>query len=747
MTRIAPPQLAFAAGEISPLLWGRSDYVRHRSGLKKCRGFIPLPEGVATRAPGTRYMGRVLDDGPVRLIGFAFRNDDTYMLEFTPLRMRVWRLGALVTVDGDPYELVTPYGADSLPRLQAVQRADRVYFVDGLQFPQRLSRMDHDDWTIEPTPFVNGPFGEQNFDEDVTIQSSGTTGVIDGFVTLTGVGGPFGDMEVGQYLRIEALDRTAEPTWTGNTAAAAGQRMIYDGRTYQIVSFDGSGDDTGVNPPTHSEGDALASKDGPIWRYLHSGFGIVRLLTIASANSATAVVTRQLPNDVVEQATWRWQRPAWGAAVGWPRAIADFEQRLIYGGAPGAPRTIWASAIGDPLDFERGVEADDSFSFDLAARRDRQNEVRWIEEGASGLHVVTSGGHVTARPTDSGVGIGPTTTAFLRGGGDGGAAVLPAVVDGEPVYLAASRRKLQGLRYALEDDSVRAQELSQNARHILAPSAGALAWQQEPWRLMWFMLDNGELAGLTLYAEQEVFAFHRHSLCGGAVKSLAVKPTDDGASEELWLAVERVVEGDTRVFVERMQPIFFDSELEAPDASDAWHQCAAIRYAGAPVASVAGLDHLEGEAVVAWTENGAQSGVVTDGVLALDHPSASAIVGLCPAGSQVLRTLAISPQGPDGGQDGRPRRVRAVGARLLHTADGDMRAIGVDSGGRESVDATVSLARRGADAFTPVNLWSGVADYKPGSGWSEEIELEFRPAPGAPLTLVAITPTMTIGDG
>lgn len=744
MTRVAPQQVAFAAGEISALLYGRPDYIRFRTGLKRCRGFVPLPEGVATRMPGTEYLGRARGDGPVRLIDFVFRDDDSYMLEFTPLKMRVWRAGALVTTGtpAAPYELTTPYDAASLPLIQTVQSGDRVYMVDGINPPQRLSRAGHASWTIEATPFRAGPFALENDDQAVTVQASAATGT----VTLTGVGSPFAGMAAGNYLRIDAISQSDVPVWTGNAAASVGQRMSYDGRVYEIVSFDSGGTTTGANPPTHEEGDWLTSKGGPVWRYIHAGFGVVKLTAVATANSATALVVSALPDDVVSGPTWRWSGPAWSASRGWPRAIAEADQRIVYGGTATEPRSIWASRIGDPLDFARGVDADDPFGFTVAAARKRLNQIVWMDEGASGLHVATTGGVTTVRPTDQGVTIGPTTTRFLRGERTTAARILPEIVDGEPVFVSGSRRKLHGLGYVFEDDRVAAEDFSQNARHILAPGVAAMAWQEEPWRILWLALDDGQLAGLTLYARQQVVAFHRHDLCGGKVLSVAVKPSDDGAREELWLAVEREIGEDTRVFVERLALLFFEDDLDAPDPSDAWHQCAAIRWTGAATTEIPGLGHLEGLDVVAWTDQGALLSTVEDGVATLSKAVTTAIVGLDPSPGQTLRTLPIVPQGPDGGQDGKPRRARGIAVRVLHTAGGVLRPIGVGPGGRETVDAVIRLEERGPDPFAPVRMFSGVVDRMPGTGWDSDVELEFRPAPGAPLTIAGITPTMMVGD-
>jgi hypothetical protein len=741
VTRLSPQQAAFASGEISPLLYGRPDYVRYRSGLRRCRGFLPLPEGVATRLPGTRHVGRVKGDGPVALLDFVFRDDDSYTLEFTPGVMRVWRQGAPVMDGAAPYELVTPYDAASLPLLQTVQSADRVYLVDGRRAPQRLSRVDHDDWSIEPTPFKDGPFGAENDDEARTVRASAATGA----VTLTGVGGPFAGLQAGVFLRLDAVGQAQVPTWTGNAAISVGQSMAYDGRVYRVVGFDAGGTTTGPNPPTHAEGDVLTSRGGPVWRFVHAGFGVVRLTAVTDANTAAGTVTRELPADVVAGPTHRWSPPAWSDALGWPRAIGEHDQRVIYAGASGAPRTVWASRVGDPLAMDRGVDTDEGFSFNIAADRRRLNPIRWLETGASGLHIATAGGHVTARPSDAGVTIGPTTTDFKRGRG-GAAPILPAVIDDEPVFVAASRRRLRGLGYAIQDDRVRADEITQNARHLLTPGVAQIAWQEEPWRVLWMRMDDGGLVGMTLYPDQQVFAMHRDEMAGGVVRSIAVKPTDDGAAEELWLAVERVIGGETRVLMEVMAPVFFEADLDDPDPLDAWHLCAAVRYAGPETATITGLGHLEGAAVVAWSDQGAQAGVVEAGALALERPVTRAIVGLDPSPTQSLRTLPLTPQGPRGGQDGLPRVVREVGARLLHTAGGTMRAIAIDDAGVETPGPDKQLGRRGPDPFARIHMASGVVTVKPTAGWGADVELEIRPAPGAPLTVVGLTPSVSTED-
>jgi len=96
LTTIA--QRSFAGGEISPALYGRVDIVKYSTGLRTCRNFIVARHGGVYNRAGTTFVGEVKDSTKtVRLIPFIFNSDQTYVLEFGNLYMRVVRNGAQVT--------------------------------------------------------------------------------------------------------------------------------------------------------------------------------------------------------------------------------------------------------------------------------------------------------------------------------------------------------------------------------------------------------------------------------------------------------------------------------------------------------------------------------------------------------------------------------------------------------------------------------------------------------------------------
>ena len=327
MTTTRPPQRAFSSGEIAPSLYFRSDYQRFQTGLRACRGFLPMIEGGFTRGPGTVFRGYTAGNQRPRFIAFQFAANDALVLEFTPLKLRFWRYGELVMKAGAPYEIATPFDAESIAALSWVQSADVIYLADGERQIQRLARYSLDSWTIGPASFI-GPFMAQNLNEAVTIIASGTSGS----VTLTASAALFNAGHVGANFMLATQHYTDIPHWTGNSTMNIGQLVRYDGKIYRLVRRAEAGDSpancyaigaqsfcfaggtkgTGVNAPQHTEGTMQVSIDPAVyWQYMSDGTGIVRITAVASSTSAKAQVILPLPPNMTKDPSYRWSEGAW----------------------------------------------------------------------------------------------------------------------------------------------------------------------------------------------------------------------------------------------------------------------------------------------------------------------------------------------------------------------------------------------------------------------------------------------------
>ena len=732
MTRSSPPQLSFSAGEISPLLAARADYQRVQAGVSRMCGFLPLRQGGFTRAPGTWYRGRTRADSPARLVSFQFAQNDAVVLEFSDLKMRVWRYGQPVLSGGLPYELTTPYASADLQRLQWVQSADVIYLADGAHPVQKLSRFALDNWAIEAAPFTAGPFRLQNIDKAVTVQASAATGT----VTLTGTGSPFAADLIGSLMMLEPVDLSTVPLWTGNQAATIGDLCRYDGNIYELVA----GTNTGVNPPFHLEGDHLYDAvNGTVWRFLSGSTGIVRITAVANANSATAEVVERLPGPLATAPTYRWSQGAWSARHGYPAAIEIYEQRLVAAATPADPRTVWFSTAGALEDFRPSVEPDGAFAWNIAGRQ-TLNRVLWLVAGQRGLHVGALGEECSTRSTTSGAAIGPTTTIFGFDSSYGSIEGRPIAPDGRPIFISRDGRRVIELTYAFAQDANAPRELSLPSEHLGQPGLAEIAWQSAPLRLAWFRRTTGDLAVMVYDPSEDVLGWATCPVAGGQVESMAVTASADGADDILTLIVLRQIDGQARRCVEEQALVYGAVAGDDPIRTANHLFCAAQFQDETPFSAIA-VPHLAGQSVHVWTEAGAFGPIAADqhGNVVIGHPVTSAIAGLFDT-THAVRSIDLVAPARDGSALGRRKRMhKGTGLQLHRTAGGRIRTVDWDFARAERPGRWTDLVHVpvGTDADT---AHTGAIEAEIVSNAARGLAVEFAPDGPKPMTVLAMVP-------
>lgn len=719
------------SGEISPLLYGRPDYLRNQSGLRTCRGFIPLRQGGVTRAPGTIYRGSTKLDTQGRLIAFEFAINDAVVLEFTPNVMRVWRYGVLVMVGGSPYEMVTPYDAVAIPKLQWVQSADVIYFVDGVLPIQQLSRYALDNWIIGGAVIEDGPFQVQNLGEAITIQASAETGT---GITLTGVGTSFAALDVGSLISFRVTDDTSVPTWTGNTGISVGGRMRYDGRIYEVTA----GSDTGVNPPTHIDGEVKTEATGITWMHITDGHGIVRITAVAGATAATADVLKTVPGGCVTSPTYRWSEGAWSEKNGYPSSIGIIDQRLIAANTSSSPRTLWASTLGAYLNFEPVYDPDGAFAYNIGGTKS-QNSIVWLKDGSRGLHIGALGEEFSSVSTNDLEAISSLNVAFRRDTEIGCKDTMPIAPDGKPIFISGDGKRVFEIGYAFAADQNEATELSLPAEHIGAVGFEEIVWQDAPVRIGWLRRSAGDLALMIYDPREEVLGWSTVPV-SGEVESICVTRDATGSTEILTMIVKRMINGTTRRYVEEMAEIFGLMPENTPIA-EAVHLYSSVMFApGSPTDTFTGLDHLEGEEVYAWTDEGEMGPVtVVSASVTLAGAVNRATIGKSEQEAQSVRTLDVVAGAQDGATMGRQKRLKGVGVRLHRTSALLVRTVEIDFGQDERSGQFQNIVAPKVP-LAATTAYSGTVHAHAPSGMAPEVSYEFRPVGGAPATILGLVP-------
>jgi len=739
MSVMVPEQYNFASGEVSPLLHGRRDFQRVQTGVRTARGFMPLPQGPITRAPGTIFRGETKGNMPARLIPFEFAENDALTLELTAGTLRVWRYGDLVESGASAYELAIPWTTiGEIRELDTEQSADVIYVASPERPIHSLARAALDSWSVDEAVIETGPFELVNLAAANTVQCSRVSGSIT--ITLSAA-----DMleaaHAGALFRVEVEDYSAIPLWSPSAAISVGVKRRYEGRIYEFRA----GTDTGTVPPTHLSGIRLMdATSGAKWKYISGSFGIARLTAQLTATTWSAEVLRTIPEPCVTDPTYRWARGAWSDVNGYPRTLAIYDEHLFAAATDADPRTFWFSVLGDYTDFTEGVNADQGGGYTIPGSVSL-NAVRWLYPAADGLLIGALGDVFRVFPPDSAASIGPTNIRRVMEAKVGATAAKPVFPYSFPVMIAKGGRRLLELRRGSGGQPDPAL-LSLPAQHIAATGMSEITWQSEPYGTAWIARAEGGLAGMTYMPEQDVLGWFTVPLAGGAVESMAVTPHPELSRDVVSLVVAREIGGLTRYFVEELAD---NSDVieGAAAAHEAVHLFAASVFAADPATDSFTVAHLAGENVWAWTDLGSFGplSVAGDGTVTLPAAVGHAVIGLFDA-THELEPMPVEADAPDGSAMGRNTRLHAGGGVRLHrTAGGTVQTVERDFGRPERVGRAAELVPRAVLAADN-DLFTGVRPLGQPSGFAHEVSHRFKPAGGAPLTIAGLaTPVEEVG--
>ncbi len=724
---------SFTAGEVSPTLYAAIDLRRNQTGLARCSNCITMYEGGLTRTPGTRFVTALKTESEASApIPFRYSSGERNLLLINGGKMRVIRNGSVVLSAGPsspPFELSVPWAAADLINLRPSQQANTITVACKGYAPQVIMRDSPSSWSLAAYRNKNGPLDPQNLDNTQTIQADATTGS----VTLTAVGNPrFTAADVGTVWRLDEPDLSATPYWKASESSiAVGQQRRFQGNTYEVTVAG----DAGPTAPTHEEGEWNAGTGDATWKFLHRGYGFVRITGFTDVMTVSGEVEGRLPDSVVANPTWRWWPPAWSADRGFPTNCFKWQQRLELQ----RDDKFWASKPAAPDDHESRIESDGSQSADSAivGRLDSPSgslvEQMW---GAFGRVKIV--GAVDSEWLVRGNNLNEAITAANQVADEvaheGSAPHIPARVEGGAIYIGRGRKRLHFLKFDPLTEQLVPEELTATARHILEGEAAWLAWQRDPNRVMWIGCNDGALIGMTWMPKEQVVGFHRHPLAGAAVEWVCALGTSAEAFTEVYIQTRRIINGQTHRYIELLQP-YFSVTREQADASGAWFlDCALSASFDHEVSTISGLDHLEGCTVGVFAGGVMRpSKVVASGAITLDAPlpaNTEIVVGIAKAYS--VLTLVLEPK--EQPQRDQEKRANSVILHLLNSSGGKVRI----NGG----DAEQLFPSGAADYGAPRKLFTGSLRVDVAVDEADEnrdVQLEIFGDDAYPFTLLGIT--------
>lgn len=207
-------QVSFTAGELSPLIKGRTDTAIYYLGCEALQNVLVRPEGSAAARPGIwhlRIVSDVTGQAEARLAAFSYNAAQRYIVVFTHEVVRVFD----ASTDALISTVASPYLYHELAALDYLQVGDTMLIVHSSHAGmQELARQSDGSFTIVEYEFERSPQYRYR-GSGTTLTASATTGS----VTLTAnTSGTFSALDIGAIWTIK--NKAVRITAVGSSISA-----------------------------------------------------------------------------------------------------------------------------------------------------------------------------------------------------------------------------------------------------------------------------------------------------------------------------------------------------------------------------------------------------------------------------------------------------------------------------------------------------------------------------------------------
>lgn len=386
---------------------------------------------------------------------------------------------------------------------------------------------------------------------------------------------------------------------------------------------------------------------------------------------STTVVKAQCKADPLTNfdRSTEWRLGLISATTGYPTCGVFHEDRLCMGGMFGYPDYIVASITGKYEAFSQ-TETDGSVSDDnalvLKLNARKQGRVMWISSDIRSLLVGTGSSEWSITSADPNAALSARTAKARQGSRRGSANVEPLQIDNQTLFVQRANRTMREMSYVFDVDGYRSPSMSLFSSHLGTPRFLQLEFAAEPHGLVFARRGDGTVVAITYNKEQDVSAAQVYDF-NGIVESISVIPAADGTQDSLWLIVRRVIDGQTRRFIERLTRFWdFDSVILEAQFAD----CSSV-YDGTPITNVYGLQDYVGQRVVGLYDGSPLTPVVVPatGMITLPEAASKIVIGL--GYDSMVETSRPEAGAQDGTAQGKEKRIGGMKLRLWQTGGGE----------------------------------------------------------------------------
>lgn len=483
------------------------------------------------------------------------------------------------------YVAPTPYNATELLALDYSQSFDTIFLTHEFYQPAKMVRSDHDDWAhsvIAFGPSISVPTGVGAV---ATVANTDSANSGDSYFP-----------QEYNYI-VSAVNENGQESRGSATASATNDTEL--ARNYTTISWSAPAEGTAQYYriyKAHETGSFGFIGESESLSFVDDGF---------QPDYAEAPIEAYNPFD---------------GEGNYPARCGFWEQRLWFGRTTNSPNGVFASRSADfeNMDFARPQRENDSIAFSIAT-----GESNLINSfiAMDRLLVGTSDNIFSLVGPNDDILVPNPPPGARRQIGRGTVLPKPLVIGEVAFYQPRVETGLRTIGFTFEIEGYRSSDVTIFAPHLFEQfRIIRMAYQAEPYSIIWVLRDDGALLAFTWEEEQQVWGWTEIDV-GGTVLDVVSIP--EGAENRVYLTVERTINGSTVRYIERLeQAKWSDYQLTS------FLDCSKIYEFDTPATLVQGLAHLEGETVTVMMDGFVTSLVVANGEITLPKAATKVIVGL-----------------------------------------------------------------------------------------------------------------------
>ena len=308
-------------------------------------------------------------------------------------------------------------------------------------------------------------------------------------------------------------------------------------------------------------------------------YGIVKITGYTSGTVVTAEVIRVIGST---EATKLWSEGLWSDERGWPVTTCFYESRQWYAGSYYNPLDIVGSVTNQYNNMQTGDLADDAVKYTIDSSE--QNLIRWMV-GEEVLLIGTSGGEWKLGSYDPSDGVSPTNPIKPRKQTTYGSKALQAIhVASAVLFVDSQGRKVRGAQYIFEQGqqgAYDAPDYTMLAEHITESGIVDMAFQQNPYPILWCVRDDGVLIGMVFEPGHKIWGWFECEIDGDVESVAVIRGTTE---DEVWIIVNRTINGSTKRYVEYFKPRNWGS-----DQADCFFVDCGLTFDGGSAVTITGV--------------------------------------------------------------------------------------------------------------------------------------------------------------